>query len=156
MEERILNFINKAQYKLGELGFNQINKSSRSIRKDDKDFKLMCELSTFISYLYESVIPVVKGEENDFNFIQISDLEVLKQIELYEIRARLDLVPSLNMTKNVTVIQNTISESNNSGSGGCDICLPSGAGVGKYLSGNQSQQPVWKDFDVIISNFDDL
>lgn len=152
MEDKILNFIAKAQFKIGELGEKQLSKSSRSIRIIDKDYILMRDLLSFIDYLYESRWTI---EGDAFNFILPENEDnLIRQIEAYELRAELDLIPTLAYPKNLTIIEGAITIVN--GSPGSSTPIPDGGGVGFYLTKSLSNSLIWKEFDILKSDFNNI
>ena len=141
--------LNKMMYKHAELTRVFVTKN-RNPDVDSPEFMEINELSLAIGMLLESSDPLVKEGSPYPNYLNIEG-QALNQFLDYLIYAyQLDPVPYFDFPKNTV---NYIQTGDNVNVGGDS--LPSGGGVGFFLTKNASGIPIWSQI-VFESDFNQI
>lgn len=139
--------INKLLYKYSELGKEVILQSRNKRVKSDK-FKKLLEVSIAIGMLLESEDPIVLEGQAYPNYSMLEGQDLDKMLDYLTLEYNLDPLPATEFPKtDTTFIQQAIGI-NVSGTE-----LPSGGGVGFFLTKDLSGNLIWSSEVVLKSDF---
>lgn len=117
IEETTAEFLNKAQFKIGELAAYLLRKTAR-IKTSSTEFALMIKLQDFVDYLIEPRDNVIKDGVEIMNYSTLTDDELNDFIECLSLEAGLDETPLIIFGTRITeLVQTGVISGGGSGGG---------------------------------------
>lgn len=142
--------LNKLMYKHSEIG-RVIYGRRKNPDVDSKDFIELLELAMIIDMLLESSDSIVLDGTPYPNYVIMEGNELEQFLDYVTYTYELDPVPQLDFPKNTTSY--VVDSDGIPINGGDGTSLPTGGGVGYYLSKTVSGELVWVQITELFSDF---